>query len=408
MGVDHDITPACFGALGRRGDAAAMTKARKLMGGAPSGGVKSSDNIEMIHAVCDAVVWRDYRAAKKWFDHMRDPGIGEGGPLYFPAGDVGYVVALATVAEEDGALDVYDDATDYLAWAAHVLDVIAVPKRPSKQRHHFPNITGENDRSIVGGPVKNPHMPGPRAAFGIDGGWYAEGIAASIYDWLLDNPDRQLANRFQQYEPGGPTWDSWAWLISTLRGWIPASRDRQPTRLRKAFTRQHLNDLIDGLEPEGAYQSRFGLDVVRGDHYLLVAVSHPTSQPKAVAATMWWSDADNTVHFAYPDGKVNYQVDAKGFLAFDDRHVWADATGKDADGVFNRISSPKFRRAGVRSHLVLRPRTKRWVEGVMHPREPVPAPPPPAPPPDEDDDRDIFDRIGDALSRLWHWLEARF
>lgn len=405
MAVDHDITPACFGALGRRGDAAAMTKSKKLMGGQPSGGVKSSDNIEMIHAVSDSVVFKDYRAAKKWFAHMRDPGIGEGGPLYFPAGDVGYVAALATVAEEDGALDVYDDATDYLAWAVNVLDIIAVPKRPSSQLHHFPNLVGGSDRPIIGGPGKNPYMPGPRAAFGHDGGWYAEGIAASIYSWLLDNPDRQLANRFQQYEPGGPTWDSWAWLIATLRGWIPASRDRQPTRLRRAFTRKSLNDLIDGLSPEGEYQLRFGLDVVRGDHYLLVAVSHPTSQPKAVAATMWWSDADNTVHFAYPDGKVNYQVDAKGFIRWDNDEVWADAEGKDADGDFNQIRSKRFDRGGVSSHLVLRPRTKRWVEGDLHPNEPVPAPPPPSPPPDDDDDMDWYDYPGYWLTRLWHFLE---
>lgn len=42
------------------------------------------------------------------------------------------------------------------------------------------------------------------------------------------------------------------------------------------------------------------------------------------------------------------------------------------------------------------------------PPGPEPRPRPDDEPPDEDDDRDIFDRIGDALSRLWHWLEARF
>lgn len=40
--------------------------------------------------------------------------------------------------------------------------------------------------------------------------------------------------------------------------------------------------------------------------------------------------------------------------------------------------------------------------------EQPPAPPPPGPPADEDGGRNILDRIGDALSRLWRWIEELF
>lgn len=405
MAGEHDITPACFGILGRRGDTAAMTKAKKLMGGHPTPwNTKTSDNIRCIQAVCNAVVWRDYENAEKWFERAREVGIGEGGGLYWPAGDVGYAIALTLSALDDGHDNLYQQGREYLSWCVDLMRRIVVPRRPSaiigigRDGKEYP---GEG--SIRGGPEGHVYMPGPRAAFGsVRPGWYLEGPATNVYQWLAGVPHREINPRYANYAPGGPTWDSWPWLVAQLRRLTPASRDPKPTLLSRVFRRSDLTDLIAGVEP-GPYKLRYGLNIVRSDFWMMVAASHPTSGPKPPATWIEWTKGNGRVRIAYPDGYRNYGNRGRGTIEWTRDEVWAEG---ESEGVI--LKSKRRERSQVREHWVLAPRATGWKEGALHPRQPAPVPPPPAPPPGEDEDRNIFDRIGDALSRLWQWLEARF
>src|SRR5690606_25662790 len=114
----YDITPACLAALGRRGDAQAMRDAQARMGGGPEPphGVWGSPNHWLLSATCNVVVWRDYGLAEGWLDMARTTGVGEGGPLYWPAGDVAPMIAIALCAEADGRQGIARQAWEYLAW----------------------------------------------------------------------------------------------------------------------------------------------------------------------------------------------------------------------------------------------------------------------------------------------------
>lgn len=400
----HDITAGCWAVLGRRGVPGAMDKAKNLVNHqrAPWN-TRTSDNIRAIQAFLNASIWRDYGNAKKWFKRAREVGIGEGGPLYFPAGDVGYAIALTLIAREDGKVELYRQGQEYLSWCVDLMRKIS---------WHRP---GAGYVSIGPGPKEWPSerkprlgeegyvcMPGARAAFSghLRPNWYAEGPGTNVFQWLTGTPDRALSGRYGEYRPGGPTWSSWPWLVAQLQRWIPADRGAQPTRLGRAFRRRDLTDLLEDVEP-GLYRLRFGLDVVRGDHWLLVAASHPTAGPKPPATWIEWTDGE--VRLAFPDGYQNYGNEGRGTIEWTRDEVWAEGV---ADGT--TLKSKRHDRAGVREHWVLDPRVTLWRTGELHPREPVPVPPPPAPPPDEDDDRRWYKRIADAIRELWRRVRRWF
>lgn len=405
MGFDHDITAACWAVLGRRGDSAAMIKAKKLVNNQKAPwNTRTSDNIRAIHAVLNAAIWRDYKNAMLWFSRARDVGIGEGGPLYWPAGDVGYIIALTLLADEDGESEIGREGREYLAWCVDLMRKLEW-RRP-----------GRGYTSIGPGPKEWPSernpwlgeegyvcMPGARAAFSghLRPNWYAEGPATNAYQWLTNTPGRVLSGRYGEYKPGGPTWSSWPWLVAQLARWIPASRDAQPKKLAKVFKTHHLNGMLEGVAP-GSYKLRFELNVVRGDHWMLAAASHPTSGPKPPATWIEWSDG--RCRMAFSDGYRNYGNRGRGTIEWTRDEVWAEGTAADIEVT---LRSKRQDRAGVREHWVLAPKATKWKEGALHPSKPEPRPGP-APPPDEDDDRRWYQEITDAIRDFFRRLRRLF
>lgn len=405
MAFDHDITAGCWAVLGRRGDSAAMTKAKKLVNNQKAPwDTKTSDNIRAIHAVLNAAIWRDYKNAMLWFSRARDIGIGEGGPLYWPAGDVGYIIALTLLADEDGEAEISREGREYLSWCVDVMrklswtrpgaGYVGIGPGPKEWPSERNNWLGEEGYVA---------MPGARAVFSghLHPNWYAEGPGTNVYQCLQGIEGRVLSGRYAEYKPGGSTWDSWPWLVAQIRGWIPASRDAQPTRLARAFRSNELTELLNGVEP-GPYRLRFGLDVVRGDHWLLMAASHLTAAPKPPATWIEWADGECRI--ALPDGYRNYGNTGRGSIEWTRDYVWAEGRAAHDDETVT-LRSKRHDRAGVREHWVLSPRATRWGLGALHPSEPRPEP---EPPPDEDDDRRWYQEITDAIRDWWRSVRERF
>lgn len=406
MTADHDITPACWGILGRRGDSGAMIRAKRLMDERPAPwNTRTSDNIRCIQAVLNAVVWRDYENASLWFKRARDVGIGEGGGLYWPAGDVGYAIALTLMAKEDGKEGIYRQGREYLSWCADVMSMLATSRPEAGYVGIGPRGNQPSRRNPWLGDQGYVCMPGSRAAFSghLQPNWYAEGPATNVYQWLMDIPGRDLSGRYQAYAPGESTWSSWPWLVAQIRGWLPAKRDPQPKTLRKVFRRNNLFGLIANVEP-GPYRLRFGLDVVRADSWQLVAASHPTAGPKPPAT---WIEFTKTLYrIAFPDGYRNYGNDGRGKIQWDSKHVWASGVST-SNG--SQLLSARHEREQVKEHWVLAPKATQWKKGALHPREadPVPPEPDPDPKPEPDDDRDWYEKITDSIRDFFRWIRRK-
>lgn len=406
----HDITPACWAALGRRGVSGAMARAERMFPSVVPGTKAGSPNIHLIIALNNAAVHRDYTRARDYLADMRKFGSGEGGPLYGPAGGPGYVASLATLARLDSELVVEIESLKYLAqWRDYAAE-IAMP-RPSNVLVVRPNGKeyDQADRIPAGGwDVKHVFMGGDRAMFSGTAfpGWYEFGIATSLYNWLIDAEKREIDSRFSGYSPTTPrTWDSWAWLICQLNGWVPATADSQPKTVGKAYRTNSLADWLVGVEP-GPYKYRWATEAVKfrsGSQFH--TTSHATASPKPPASIIDYDSTDRVVRIYVPDGFTNYGDDGRGWVEHTNRHVWGEC---HSDFTGATLRTKKRDRGYVVSHRVLRARATQWEDGELHPREPEPRP---EPPPDEDDEPSSWVRyrsiaIALALAGLLIWWQG--
>lgn len=406
----HDATPAAWGCLGRRGDGEAMANARRMMKGEPTpAGIKhGSENHHLIQALINAVVFSDYKVAEEWLELVRRKGIGEGGALYFPAGDCGYVMPLVRAAEMDGRGDIVQQGREYLARVVEWMEKLEIGGTVSEIVTWLPSVKHPGDRQYQH-PEPGGHVffPGSRALFGHNppgSGWYNEGISTLLYRWLVGQPKRSLPSRFSGYAPGDSTWDSFPWMTAMIYGMIPAKATAQLKTLSKAYRNNDLVDLVEGVEP-GPYKLEFGMEVVRtvyGD--VLHTASHNTASPKPPVNWVEYRASKKRVTLTAPDGLITYGSTGRGSIEWAGGKVWARAENDKGEVMVSR----KYPINDVREHWVLPAKSAGvWRKGKLHPREPVPAPPPPEPPGEENP---CEGKSG--LSKLWceirEWLREVF
>lgn len=382
----HDATPAAWGCLGRRGDNAAMQKARRMMKGKPTpGGIKhGSENHHLIQALINAVVFIDYKVAEEWFALVRKHGIGEGGSLYFPSGDCGYVLPLIRAAEMDGRDDIAQQGREYLARVVEWMEPMALPGGIDEVVTWLPSGKHPSDRNYLPtGPEGHVFFPGSRALFGHEppgSGWYMSGPATVLYQWLTGTPGRSLPGRYASYRPDSHmnTWDSWPWMAAMIYGLIPAKSTAQPQTLAKAF---RTMDAVDITETEpGPYKLKFGMEVLRfANGSMLCTASHRTAGPKPPVNWVEYHAASNTVRMAAPDGLIAYGAKGVGSIERKGDAVFARAK---SGGVV--MDSRSFPTDSVTGHWVLKAKSAGpWKTGKLHPKSETPVPPvPPGPGPE--------------------------
>lgn len=393
----HDSTPAAYGALGRRGDQQARRKARAMMHAGPEPDHKpfGSSNHHQIQALNNAVVFGDYALAKSWHKNMRKHGLGEGGPLYGPAGNFGYSAALLACALRDDRDDIVKLERESLAWYREYAREIAI-HRPRSITAILPDGKTDSDkRTIQGGPKGQVFMGGSRAAFsGI--GWYYEAQATNLYQWLADTPGSELSPRLAGYEPRNVTncWDSWAWTTAMLLGLIPAESSSQPENLANAFRMNDLGGHLDGVEA-GPLKCKWRTEVIRfSDGSAFWTTDRKTASPKPPASVIEYG-ANGALKIYIPDGYKNYGCTGRGSVMYDTRNVWAKAV---ADG--ERVVITTVRpRSEIISHRVYPARGKGWQDGKLHPKSETPAPPSPGPEPEPPEEDPCEGKGG--LSRIW-------
>lgn len=406
---EHIITPAAYGILGRKGVPGAFAKARKMMEGEPTPDRAkwSSDNWHLIQAANNALVFGDYGLAYSWLENAQTIGIREGGPLYFPAGDIMPWVSIIWAADRDKEYKLMRQGTEFLSWIYRLLSPMTIP-RPNKITVWVPNGKKSFEPNTRGG--NHVFFPGPRAIFKNPdtngGGWYAENPATLMMQFWNDDRGRLLPDRYARYSPGeGGTWDAGPWMIATAMNWIPARLSPQPTRLKKAFATSRLG--TPAAHVTMPFRLRYGMGVVRMENgSLLVTASHSTAGPKPPVTWSAYDAVRNEIVLAVPDGMGGFRAEdrtGKGRIVVDGDYVFAEGTTDD--GV-RMISDPYFV-TKVASDLRRKPRKAgRWIEGPLHPQESEPPPEEEEEKPDNDD-RDWYDYPGIWLTKLWRWLEDR-
>lgn len=415
----HDATPAAWGCLGRRGEAGAMQKAKRMMKWKPTPpGIKhGSENHHLIQALINAVVFSDYRVAEEWFALVRKHGIGEGGSLYFPSGDCGYVLPLIRAAEMDGQDGIAQKGREYLSRVVEWMEPMAITGKIDEVVTWLPSGQHPSDRNYLPtGPEGHVFFPGSRALFGHEppgSGWYMSGPATVLYQWLTGAPGRSLPGRYASYGPDSHmnTWDSWPWMAAMIYGLIPAKSTAQPQAMAQAFRNDTISlvGLLEDVNP-GPYKLKFGMEAIRfANGSMLCTASHRTAGPKPPVNWVEYHAPSNTVRMAAPDGLIAYGATGRGEMEWSNVKVWARATSDTGVVMVSR----QFRREDVLSHWVLQAKSSgSWKAGKLHPKSETPVPPgpgpgpaPPAPPRRKSDwTRYRYYLIGLALLGLFLWL----
>lgn len=407
----YDTAPAAWAALGRRGDKAAMDKAKRLSKSpAPDDFKSGSTNHEKVQALINATVWKSYGLALTWHERMRKHGLGEGGPLYGPAGNFGYSAALLACALRDGREDVVRLERETLAWYRDYCSEIAVPRPGSIVAILKDGKPDSDARSVQGGPNGHVFMGGSRAAFsGI--GWYYEAQATNLYQWLANTPGRALSARLAKYTPTAKmAWESWPWLTAMLLDLIQVKADAQPRSLSAAFRAADLGRRLE-IDGAGPLKCKWRTEVVRfQDGSAFWTTDRATASPKPPASVIEYT-AGQGLKIYIPDGYRNEGCTGKGTIEYTGANVWAEAVA-DGQRPVKTLVRP---RSTIISHRVYPAKGIVWQDGKLHPRVEPPAPPPgPGPNPSEPpngsprDDRDWHDYPGLWLTKLWRWIEARF
>jgi hypothetical protein len=391
----HDINPASWGILARRGVPGAKEKSRQYSKSVEPSRKYGSTNHHLIQAVINIACHSHYALLEEYLTNMRKYGMGEGGSLYGPTGNFGYMVVATELAKLDGKEQIAKAGQEFLARAVEWMEPLAIDKPPTRIGAVLPSGERWDSRKYQGKGTGHVFLPGSRALFGHTPpgtGWYAEATATIVYQWLTNAKNRSLPIRFANYAPPSDdenTWDAWAWQVAQVAGWIPASAKKQPTLLAAAF-RKNVIDLA-GASP-GPYRLRFGMEAVRlADGSLLHTASHKTASPKPPVNWVEYYAPTGTLRVCAPDGLRTYGSTGRGEIKSNIKQVWAWAKADDSVA----FESKKYRKAKVVSHLVLPAKSnKSWVAGALNPAPtpvpppPVPTPPtppPPPPPPDDDD-----------------------